>query len=76
MWAAHIAARRVEIGLPPMICATWARDRLRTAAQRLAQMGGDVLRRSLASLGSNRRNCQSPRDPQGGRSRFGGGTSP
>ena len=38
MWPAHIATRRVEIGLPPTICAAWARNRLRTAAQRLAQI--------------------------------------
>jgi hypothetical protein len=37
-WRAHMATRRVEIGLPPMSCAAWARNLLRTAAQRLAQI--------------------------------------
>jgi len=38
MCPAHMATRRVEIGLPPTNCAAWARNRLRTAAQRLAQI--------------------------------------
>jgi len=38
MCPAHMATRRVEIGSPPTSCAAWARNRLRTAAQRLAQI--------------------------------------
>jgi hypothetical protein len=44
MCLAHIATRRVEMGLPPTIWAAWARNRLRTAAQRLAQMRPAAMR--------------------------------